>query len=59
MTCLCGTLWGLVKSAPRATPCCRARTYISKIQTCFLAGRDGVNFTEAAASNCCRGIRRA
>ena len=45
LTCLYGTPWGLGKPRTTRNTMLPGETYINKIQTCFLASRDGVNFT--------------
>ena len=45
LTCMYGTPWGLGKERTTRNTMLPGETYINKIQTCFLASRDGVNFT--------------
>jgi hypothetical protein len=45
LTCLYGTPWGLGKERTTRNTMLPGETYINKIQTCFLASRDGVHFT--------------
>ncbi len=45
LTCLYGTPWGLGQPRSTRNTMLPGETYINKIQTCFLASKDGVNFT--------------
>jgi hypothetical protein len=42
---LYGTPWGLGKQRSTRNTMLPGETYINKIQTCFLASKDGVHFT--------------